>query len=203
MSRPQRIGVFGGTFDPIHRAHLEIARAALDAAGLDRVLFVVAARPPHKRGGPCAPAEHRYAMVERALDDEPAMAPCRVELDRPGPSYMADTLRDIQEEFPGAELFLIIGMDSLVDLPRWRNPDRILASARLLVAPRPGDWRIAAELEGAYQSLPFRETMLSSTEVRDRIAAGGDLSDVLPPAVARYVEEHGLYDARYSDAQDR
>jgi len=197
--KPKRIGVFGGTFDPIHNAHLAMAQAAMRSAGLDRVLFVVSASPPHKRRGPLAGAEDRYAMVSEALADEPGMAPSRVELDRPGPSYMADTLRILQDEYGDAELFLILGMDSLSDLPNWRAPQDILGRARILAIPRPGHWSVPESLNGHYEVVPFQETTLSSTAVRARIASGEPCDDLVPPCVVRLIEERAIYDDTGAD----
>ena len=193
MSEPRRIGVFGGTFDPIHNTHLAIARAARDQANLDQVLFVVSANPPHKRGATFASAEDRLALVEEAVANEPGMTASRIELDRSGPSYTADTLDALQQQFPGAELFLIIGMDSLVDLPKWRAPERILAAAHLLVVPRPGKMAVPNFVQGKYTMLAFRENEVSSTEIRARIEAGDLCRDQLPPAVSDLIQERGLY----------
>lgn len=193
MDKAKRIGVFGGTFDPIHKTHLDIGRAAVKQASLDRLLFVVAADPPHKRHATFATPEDRYALVEAALAEEPDMAASRVELDRPGPSYTADTLLLLKSQHPDATFFLVVGMDALIDLPRWRSPSRILSLAHLLVVPRPGQWDIPASVEGHYELLDFLRTEVSSTEVRRRIAAGEPLDDLLPPAVARLIEERGIY----------
>lgn len=189
----QRIGVYGGTFDPIHNAHVAMARTARDAARLDEVLFVVAARPPHKHGGPIADPEDRYALVEAALADEPALRPSRIEMDRPGPSYMVDTLRELARQRPGAELALIIGADSLTDLPKWKDFDEIIRRAHLLVVPRPGDWTPPPELADRFDLLPFPKTPLSSTDVRAALAQGDALDDMLPPAVLQLIRERGLY----------
>ncbi|MEA3366078.1 MAG: nicotinate (nicotinamide) nucleotide adenylyltransferase, partial [Candidatus Hydrogenedentes bacterium] len=146
MNKTNRIGVLGGTFDPIHKAHIRIAKAALNQARLDKVLFVVAAHPPHKsRRKLHATSEERFAMVQAALADEPAMEPSRIELDRDGPSYTAETLAILEEHYRGAKLFLILGLDSLVDMPHWHHPEMILAKADLLVAPRPGKYTIPRE----------------------------------------------------------
>lgn len=193
MSSPRRIGVFGGTFDPIHNTHLAIARAAREQANLDEVLFVVSANPPHKRGATFASAEDRLALVEAAVADQPGMTASRIELDRSGPSYTADTLDALQQRFPGAELFLIIGMDSLVDLPKWRAPERIVAAAHLLVVPRPGEPAVPDYVKGKYTMLAFRETEVSSTDIRARIEAGDPCHDLLPPAVSDRIQERGLY----------
>jgi nicotinate-nucleotide adenylyltransferase len=190
----QRIGVYGGTFDPVHYAHLDMARAALDTAELDRVLFVVSGRPPHKGHDSVAGAEDRFAMVAAALEDEPRMEASRIEIDRPGPSYMADTLAELLELHPGAELFLIIGMDALADLPHWNRPGEILDRAHLLAVPRPGNWELDPVLDGHYTLLPFRETLLSSTGIRERMARDGRLEDLVPPGALRVMRERGLYD---------
>lgn len=194
MSASTRIGVFGGTFDPIHVTHLDIARAALEAAELDTILFVVAARPPHKRDGTVARPEERLAMVTAALADQPKMKPEGLELRREGPSYMVDTLREIHRRHPEAELFLIIGMDSLIDLPHWKEPDAIVQLARLLAVPRPGrKHTVPSMLENAYDRLPFAETEVSSTEIREGIHRGADVSKLIPPATLEYIDARGIY----------
>ena len=194
MDRPQRIGVFGGAFDPIHNAHIDVAREALDAARLDKVLFVVAARPPHKRGETVASPEERFAMVEAALGGEAQMEACDLEMKREGPSYMCDTLEQIDSMYPGADLFLIIGLDSLLDLPGWRNPEKITSRARLLVVPRPTDGRAVPDsLQDAYEFLPFEETEVSSTEIRRRIATGENVTDLVPAAVEDLLLSEGYY----------
>jgi len=190
-----RIGVFGGTFDPIHRTHVDIGRAALNHKGLDRVLFVVSADPPHK-GDEITPADARYAMVEAALASEPGLEPCDLELHREGPSYTADTMKSLRALYPDAEFFLIIGQDALIDLPGWRSPQDILDEARLLVLPRPSEERpIPAVLEGHYEMLPFAESLMSSTEVRRRLAEGDAVADCLSPAVRDIARKRGLYHA--------
>lgn len=190
-----RLGVFGGTFDPIHRAHLDMARAALAQADLDRVLFVVSARPPHKRARGCESPEHRYAMVAAALAGEPRLEASRIELDREGTSYTAETLRQLRKDYPDAELFLIVGADSLADLPKWREPEAILRLARVLAVPRAGEWPVPPELEGRYTLLEFPATPVSSTDVRRRLAEGEAPDDLVPPAVKRYIQEKDLYRA--------
>lgn len=200
MSDPKRIGLFGGTFDPIHKTHTAIARAALAEAGLDCVVFVVAARPPHKEDGPLAGAEDRYAMVRAAIEGEPRMQVSRAEFERDGPSYTVDTLREFHARYPEAGLFLIAGYDSLLDMPQWRDLPGILSLATILAAPRPGP-RLDAppELEGHYDVLSLEETALSSTLVRDRILAGERFDDMVAPPVAKLIREKGIYDARCAD----
>lgn len=190
-----RIGVFGGTFDPIHRTHVDIGRAALNYRGLDRVLFVVSADPPHK-GDEITPADDRYAMVEAALASEPGLEPCDLELHREGPSYTADTMKSLRALYPNAEFFLIIGQDALIDLPGWHSPQGILDEAQLLVLPRPSEERpIPSALDGHYEMLPFAESLMSSTEVRRRLGEGDAAADCLSPAVLEIARERGLYHA--------
>jgi nicotinate-nucleotide adenylyltransferase len=200
LNNPKRIGIFGGTFDPLHETHLDIARTALAHANLDLVLFVVAARPPHKKHGTIASPEDRYDMVSAAIKSEPNMGVSRIEIDRAGPSYTVDTMQNLVEHFPGASFWLIIGMDSLMDFPRWRDPQGILKHARLLVIPRPGEWQIPDALKAHYELLPFNETRLSSTEVRNRIESGEPLDVIVPAPVVSIIQERGLYGSRIADA---
>jgi len=192
----KRIGVYGGTFDPIHTTHLDIARTALRHAHLDRVLFIVAARPPHKQGEVFAEAQDRLELVRAALADEPAMEASRLELDRSGYSFTVDTLDLLQQQYPGAALYLILGYDSLVELPGWRDPEGIFARAHILAAPRPGVLApVPPMLAGHYDLLPFQEREVSSTDIRARIAAGEEVRAWLPPAVERLIRQKGLYHA--------
>ncbi len=191
-----RIGIFGGTFDPIHKTHVAIGRAALTHKSLDQVLFVVAADPPHKGKEDITAAPLRYAMVEAALEDEPGLNPCDIELLRDGPSYTVDTVQALRGLYPTATFYLIVGEDSLVDLPNWYRTQQILAEVHLLVLPRPGsDGSQVTKLAEGYELLPFEESFLSSTEVRSRLLAGESVADSLPPAVQQIVEKEGLYHA--------
>jgi len=194
VNSPVRIGILGGTFDPIHNIHLHMARAARDFGRLDKVLFVVASQPPHKRGGVSASPHDRLAMVEAAIAEEPAFEACRLELDRPGPSYTADTLNQLRERYPSAEFFLILGQDALADLPNWRQPEAILQHCRLLVLRRslanaPTD----PILEGRFDFVPFETSDLSSTEVRRRLETGDVVAGLVPDAVANVITARGLY----------
>ncbi len=196
MNRQQRIGVFGGTFDPVHNTHLEIARTALQYAHLDKVLFVVSASPPHKSGEVAISAEERYLLVDAALRDEPTMQACRLEVEREGPSYTADTIKELGQHYPNAALYLIIGSDSLVDLPKWYNPRQILDAAHLLVVPRPGTPEpIPAMVEGHYDILPFKVSSLSSTEIRQNLSEGKPVNALIPDTVSALIHKKGLYNA--------
>jgi len=189
----QRIGILGGTFDPVHCGHLAIARAALDQGRLDRILFVVAARPPHKQDSDMAAAEDRYRMVELAIADEPLMLPSRVEMAREGLSYTSETLATLREEMPDASFFLVLGLDTLVDLPSWHRTEFVLANAHVLTIPRPGDYSLDPMLDGHYTMLSFEPMAVSSTRVREAARGGEPLDGMVPRPVACYIEERGIY----------
>lgn len=194
MAETERIGVYGGTFDPIHNTHLAVARAALREARLDRVIFVVAATPPHKGGDVHADAESRYDMVLAAIADEPRMEASRLELDRDGFSYTVDTLEALHAAHPGAAFFLITGYDMFLDIPKWRQSKKLLSLARILTVRRPGFARpIPPALEGCYDLLPFETSDISSTSIRKQVAAGQDIAALAPPGVAAIIREKGLY----------
>ena len=194
MDKAIRIGVFGGTFDPVHNVHLRIARAARDRVGLDRVLFMVAATPPHKQREVVASAEDRLAMVQAAIRGEEGFEASRMEMDRTGPSYTVDTVRTLAAAHPEARLYLIIGYDAALDLPRWRDPRAILKRARLIVVRRPEcDEALDPSLDGVHEMLPFEVSDFSSTVVGDLLARGGDAGGLLPPAVLEYIHVKGLY----------
>lgn len=200
MSAEGRIGVLGGSFDPVHYGHLAMAAEARHALGLDRVLFVVAAQQPLKPGGHAASAAQRLAMVTLACTDEPAFEPSDVELRRTPPSFTVDTLAELRRAHPGAGLWFILGADALADLPRWHRPDEIVTLAQLVAVQRPG---AALDLDALDQRMPGvaeRVTLIeglrldiSSSALRQRRAEGRPLRYQLPDAVIAYIEEHGLY----------
>ncbi len=185
-----RVGVFGGTFDPVHVGHLAIAHAALGSVPLDRVLFVPARRSPLKDRGPVASETDRLTMLELAVAGEPRFAVSRAELDREGPSYTVDTLAALA----GADqLFLILGSDAIADLPRWKDPERIAELATLVVADRPG----APERIGNAPIVTFDAPRLdiSSRELRARAARGLSLRYLVPDPAWKHIEARGLYRA--------
>ena len=183
-----RVGVFGGTFDPVHVGHLAIALAALESVPLDRVLFVPARRSPLKDRDPLASVSDRVAMLEAAVASEPRFALSPVELDRDGVSYTVDTLEALRSE---GDLFLILGSDALADLELWREPDRIRELATILVAARPG----APEPDPMHGARAFDAPRLdiSSRELRARAARGMSLRYLVPDAVWEHIKERGLY----------
>ncbi|HEU5287128.1 MAG TPA: nicotinate-nucleotide adenylyltransferase [Candidatus Limnocylindria bacterium] len=182
-----RVGVFGGTFDPVHVGHLAIALAALESARLDRIVFVPARRSPLKDAPPAASAADRLAMLEAATKDEPRFSVSRVELEREGPSYTVDTLDALSAE---GELFLILGSDALAELDRWRSPQRIRSLATILVARRPGAPEPAAGVATAFDA-PCLD--ISSRELRARGARGLSLRYLVPDEVWRHIERRALY----------
>ncbi len=185
-----RIGVFGGSFDPPHLAHLVIAEQARAQAGLDRVLWVPARRSPLKRSESLANEDRRLDMVRLAVEGHPDFEVWEGELRRPPPSWTVDTLEELKREHPDAELFLVIGGDSLESLPRWREPGRIRRLARLLVYPRSGSTPVD---DGGVTRLRVPLLELSSTEIRRRVAAGESIRYLVPDSVREYVDRHGLY----------
>ena len=194
-----RIGILGGTFDPIHYGHLAIAEEARLALQLDRVLFVPAAQQPLKRGAHIAAPEQRLAMVQLACAPNPAFEVSRIELDRPGPSFTLTTLEALQAARIG-ELHFILGDDALADLTRWHGAARVVELARIIAVGRPGG---APDLTRIIQALPAlsdRLTVLpgpaldiSSTTLRRRVAASRPIRYQTPDAVVAYIDELGLY----------
>ncbi|AEG34192.1 nicotinate-nicotinamide nucleotide adenylyltransferase [Thermus parvatiensis] len=184
-----RIGLFGGSFDPIHLGHLLAASQAQEVLGLDRVLFVVAARPPHKV--PVAPAEARYEMTLLAVAEDPRFTVSRLELDRPGPSYTVDTLREARRLFPEDELFFITGADAYRDVLAWKEGERLPEYATLVAVARPGYPLKEAPLPVVPLFVP--EVGISSTEIRRRLKEGRSVRYWVPRAVEVYIEKHGLY----------
>jgi nicotinate-nucleotide adenylyltransferase len=201
---PGSLGVLGGTFDPIHNAHLAIAEEAVEALGLERLLFVPAGEPPHKAGRRISAGEDRLAMVELAIAGNPRFAASRLELDRAGPSYTVDTLEALHAApGPGAlDVWLILSVEAFRAFVGWRDPRRILDLARLAVVPRDGypDADIGAlaglgvsDLADRVAFLEGPRLRLSASELRRRAAAGRSLRYLVPDAVAAYIGDHALY----------
>lgn len=198
---PQRLGIFGGTFDPVHIGHLIVAEQCREAARLDRVLFMPAARPPHKLDEEITPFAQRVEMLSLAIAGQPAFAIDQREKDRAGPSFTVDTLTQIHEQHPNTELFLIIGADTLHDFPGWYRPERILQLATLLVVDRPNDEGVARPVRNASDSGPLppatRVDMpligVASTDIRNRMRSGRSIRFLTPRPVEIYIQEKGLY----------
>ena len=196
----ERIGILGGTFDPPHVGHLILAQHALDALGLSTLLFVPAANPPHKQQEAKTPVEHRIAMLSRAIMDNAAFAISRVDVDRPGPHYSVDMVRLVQLEFPDAELYFIMGGDSLRDLPKWYQPQAFIRLCRIAVMRRPQSIISPAMHQDTLPELAERLTIvdaplidISSTAIVARSAAGLSIRYLVPDAVIAYIQDHQLY----------
>ena len=197
-----KIGILGGTFDPIHFGHLAIAEAARDRLDLDRVILIPAGRPWLKSGHQVSSPAHRLAMARLAIEDRPGLEMSPIEVDRPGPTYTVDTLVELRRELgSGVELYLILGMDSVRELRRWRDPERLFGMCTVVAVSRPDSVDVSsAEIE---QSFPgahgrvrtIRGPMLdiSATDIRMRVAEGRSISNCVPPSVQRYIRQHGLY----------
>ena len=196
-----RVGIFGGSFDPIHLGHLLLAEQAREQFALDEVVFVPARLPPHKLDRPLAPDKLRLEMTELAVAGHRQFSTCDIELRRTGPSYTVDTLRAFAEERPGAALFLLIGADSLREFPTWRDPAGILALAELLVMPRPGaetidEWKtfgLPPNAAGRVRKIDSPLFGVASTDLRARLAAGRSIRYLVSPAVEEFLRAKGLY----------
>lgn len=189
----QRIGIYGGSFDPVHLGHLLVARAAFEELGLDRLCFIPAAQSPFKQTSAPAPGPVRAQLLRLALAGNRWCEVDEQELQRPGASFTVDTLRTYAERFPAAKLFYLIGADNVATLPQWREPEALARLAEFVVIPRPG---------ATTQPLPapFRGTMLrgwpfgvSSSEIRARIHAGQTVAHLVPAAVAEALANNQLY----------
>lgn len=197
----RRIGLLGGTFDPIHWGHLIMAEEARQQACLDRVLFLPAGEPPHKVGQTITPIGHRLRMVQLAIASHPAFALSRLDVDRPGPHYSVDMVRLFLERSPaGTEAFFLVGADSLGDMPTWRDPAGLLDLCWVLAMSRPGHEpdldRLAQVLPAVrerVQVLPMPLIGISGTDIRRRVQEGRSIRYLVPEEVRQYILAHGLY----------
>ena len=211
-----RLGILGGTFDPVHLGHLRAAGHTARALGLDRVLLVPAPRPPHKPADQPADARHRLAMVALATADHEGLEACDIEFQRPGPSYTVDTLSALAEREPDSELYLLVGIDAWLEVSSWHEPQRILGLANVVVLSRPGEPPLAqppplpfadssdacydSEI-GCYRHSSGHLVMthllegldVSSSRVRECVREHLAIEDLVGPAVAAYIKKHGLY----------
>ena len=218
-----RLGLLGGSFNPIHRCHLSIAQSARRLLQLDQVLFIPTGDPPHKQPGTLASARHRYHMVQLAIQDEPAFTLTDIEIRRSGKSYSIDTVRALREQYgPKTALFFIIGLDAFLDLPSWKEATQLLALCHFVVISRPTTTFVtlaslpllpevpkerllaldAGKLERADVPLNNGRTVTflrlppcesSASEIRSRVAEGRPLANLLPPLVESYILREGLY----------
>lgn len=196
----QRIGLMGGSFNPVHCGHLNLARAALERGCVSRVLFLPTGNPPHKRSG-LADKMDRLAMVELAIAGKPEMDVCREEIDREGVIYTVDTLTILTQKHPECRWVYLIGSDTLRELHTWRRPEDVIRLCELLVVMRPGEtqeevgelmdhWRTKG---AAVDVLPADLMDISSTGVRERVRQGLSLEGIVPEPVEVYIRAHGIY----------
>ena len=200
-----RVGVLGGTFDPIHVGHLTIAEEARVRLGLEQVVFVPTGQPWLKPEPPVAPSHHRYNMVCLAVASSPHFRTARNEIDRPGLTYTVDTLSELQDELgQDAELYFILGQDALEQFHQWKDPERVLELCHLAVVSRPGrqDAELLQDLFSRYPQaadklkvLPTPLIDVSGTEVRQKATRGNSLRHYVPDAVEEYIRRHRLYQA--------
>ena len=193
------IGVMGGTFDPIHYAHLFIAEQARIALYLDHVLFVPNRIPPHKQIHNVTPAAHRFRMAQLATSANRSFVCSDVEIEREGKSYTVDTLRVLSHQLPHTQFFLIVGMDTVAEIETWMRPDEVLQLCKVVGIARPGfdTEKVLAALPQGYAErvIPLESTHLaiSSTEIRERVKKGLPIRYLTPDPVVEYIAEHGLY----------
>jgi nicotinate-nucleotide adenylyltransferase len=205
LEKYRHIGLLGGTFDPIHYGHLVIAEEVWSVLHLDEMVFIPAGHPPHKLGRSITLAEHRVAMLELAIASNPHFAISLIDVERSGPSYTVDTVRQLHEEWgTNVQLYFVIGWDSLEELHLWYDPVGILEQLTYLVAVRRPGYieepeykdQLEARVPGIKQRLlviPVPQLAISATELRQRVAEGRPIKYQTPEAVEQYIAEHGLY----------
>jgi nicotinate-nucleotide adenylyltransferase len=213
MSKLSKLGIMGGTFDPIHYGHLVTAEGARFTFGLDQVLFMPSGRPPHKKDAQVSDAEHRYMMTVLATLTNPHFEVSRLEIDRPGTSYTIDTLRALQEQYgPGTELYFITGADAIFDIATWKDCDECLALAHFVAATRPGfsldhlpastrQW--VARHKERFHILQVPAMAISSTEIRERVRAGSSIRYLVPEPVEHYIRRQRLYVQALPQSRER
>jgi nicotinate-nucleotide adenylyltransferase len=185
------IGLFGGSFDPVHHGHLIVGQVALEKLGLESLRFLPAREQPFKQGRHRTSPEHRSAMLSLAISGTPGFALEQTELERPGPSYTVHTLEELREREPETEFVLLLGADAAADLPAWREAARIPQLARVVIFARPGSK--VADLPGIAQRIEVPAIDISATEVRRRVARRLPIRYWVPDTVAEYIARHQLY----------
>lgn len=199
MGERRRLGVMGGTFDPIHHGHLVTAEAALWAFELDEVVFVPTGQPWMKSERPITPPEHRYLMTVIATASNPRFSVSRIEVDRRGPTYTVETLQELRRTTDGeVDLFFVTGADAILEILQWKDPDEVLSLAHFIAATRPGYdlRRLEAEAPTAHPRVSVMDIpalAISSSDVRRRVAAGESIRYLVPEGVQTYIEKSGLY----------
>ncbi|MCL5267943.1 MAG: nicotinate-nucleotide adenylyltransferase [Bacteroidetes bacterium] len=189
------VGVFGGTFNPPHMAHLVAAESVRDHLKLDKIIFVPAAIPPHKLNEKVIPAQHRLQMVKLATGNNPLFEVCEIELCRKGPSYTIDTILELKKKSPEYALHLIMGIDLLIDFGTWRSPDRILEECKIVAMNRPGFdlAMVDKDLLLRVEVVNVPSVDISSTSIRRRVGSGRSIKYLVPSAVEDYIRSNSIY----------
>lgn len=203
MKEKKRVGIFGGTFDPIHLGHLIVAETLMDEFSLDKVVFIPASVPPHKLGNHVSAARHRYLMTLLATCSNPHFEVSDVEMKRQGPSYSIDTLQTLVEEHgEDTEFYFIVGADSVASLHTWNRADKLLAMCHFIGASRPGCLPDMTKIQAHFGTLAKKihcletpELEISSTDIRKRVLAGKTIRYIVPEAVEQYIYKEKLYKA--------
>lgn len=197
------MGLFGGTFNPLHNAHIQVARVALEQYSLSRIIFVPNGIPPHKERVLGSSKEDRFEMVRLAVEAIPQFDASRIEVDRDGPSYTIDTIRALKDDYPQGICF-IVGADRLMKLDTWKEPHELLRSVPFIIAPRSGVsldvFDVSPFREAVIVPLEMEDVDLSSSGLRERIERGEAIHEWVPAPVARYIEENRCYQKRESAA---
>lgn len=211
MAGKKSLGILGGTFDPIHYGHLLAAEWAGEAFGLDELVFIPAARPPHKDPASVINGRHRYRMVELAIQDNPAFCVSSLELERSGYSYTIDTIRHYLQSDPQLDIRFIMGVDALQLISTWKDVEQLLTLCKFIVVTRAGYQldrsnpvfaTVPSELWDRIEMLSIPGLEISSSEIRRRTAVGRSIRYLLPPAVADYIEKHHLYRDETNDSYE-
>lgn len=197
MEEKIKIGLLGGSFDPIHNGHLKLANWVRNKLFLNRIIFIPAAVPPHKQNVKLTDSEHRYRMVQIAIENYPDFEISDVELKRDGISYTIDTIFYFEKIFNLSKdnLFLIIGADSLLDFPNWKEPEKIIENCQVVVLQRPEVNLKNANPKYKRQAIILHSPLIdiSATDIRRKVREGESIAQIVPPAVAQYIYEHNLY----------
>jgi nicotinate-nucleotide adenylyltransferase len=194
-----KTGILGGTFDPIHIGHLILAESAREELGLGKVIFIPTGEPWRKAGRDVSDGAHRLAMADLAVQGNEAFQVSPMEVERPGPSYLYETLEELERDSPGDEMYFLLGADALADLPNWREPKRIVELATLAVArrgettARPNPGSALKGLEARLVDIPMPEIGISATAIRQRVKSGKSIKFLVPAGVELYIGEQGLY----------
>lgn len=193
------VGLFGGTFNPLHDAHLRVARCALEQYELSEIVFIPNGIPPHKERMAGVDKEARYEMVRRTVASTPEFSVSRIEVDREGPSYTIDTIRALKDDYPQGICF-IVGVDRLLNIGTWREPHELLRSVPFVIAPRSGFsadvFDVSPFREAKIVPLEMEDVDLSSSSLREKVRRGESIRGWVPDVVAEYIEEHKLYRTR-------